>query len=81
MDNGDKAEVKGLAERYGFIYSVRTDRPRLRKAGNLRWRFTHTDGEFFVIYDADFCPRPDFFNEVIPQHLADDKAAIIQVRL
>ncbi|KAF2806686.1 uncharacterized protein BDZ99DRAFT_510405 [Mytilinidion resinicola] len=40
MDDGNKAEVKEIAER--------------------------------------FCPRPDFLSELIPEHLADDKTAIIQ---
>ncbi|KAF2498285.1 hypothetical protein BU16DRAFT_536336 [Lophium mytilinum] len=78
MDDDNKAEVKELAERYNFNNSVRTDRPRLKKAENLRWHFTRTDADFFVIYDADFCPRPDFLSELIPEHLADDKTAIIQ---
>ncbi|OCK77130.1 glycosyltransferase family 2 protein [Lepidopterella palustris CBS 459.81] len=78
MDDGNQASVKELAERYGFNYSVRDDRPRLKKAGNLRWHFARTSAEFFVIYDADFCPRPDFLHELIPEHLADPKTAIIQ---
>lgn len=71
-------EVRQLAESFGFNYSVREDRPRLKKAGNLRWTFARTEGDFFVIFDADFCPRPDFLLELMPEHLADPKTAIIQ---
>ncbi|KAJ2898766.1 hypothetical protein MKZ38_003676 [Zalerion maritima] len=78
MDDGDMAEVKELAESYGFIYLVRDDRPRLRKAGNLRWTFARTEGEFFAIFDADFCPRPDFLKELMVEHLDDEKTAIVQ---
>ncbi|KAF4552211.1 Hypothetical protein D9617_10g071910 [Elsinoe fawcettii] len=78
LDDGGMDEVKQLAERFGFTYICREDRPRLKKAGNLRWAFARTQGDFFNIYDADFCPRPDFLMEVIPQHLADPKTAIIQ---
>lgn len=78
MDDGAMDEVRTLAESYGFNYSVRGDRPRLQKAGNLRWTFARTSGDFFVIFDADFCPRPDFLMELIPLHLADEKIAIVQ---
>ncbi|EXL66101.1 hypothetical protein FOPG_17707 [Fusarium oxysporum f. sp. conglutinans race 2 54008] len=78
MDDSAQDAVRELAEKYGFIYHVRDDRPRLRKAGNLRWNFTRTDGEYFVIFDADFCPRPDFVKELIVEHLDDDKTAIVQ---
>ncbi|KAF2153687.1 glycosyltransferase family 2 protein [Myriangium duriaei CBS 260.36] len=78
MDDGAMDEVKALAEKYGFNYLVRDDRPRLKKAGNLRWTFARTDGDFFNIYDADFCPRPDFLLETIPEHMADPKTCIIQ---
>lgn len=78
MDDGAMESVKTLAESYGFNYICREDRPRLKKAGNLRWTFARTTGDFFTIYDADFCPRPDFLYEIIPQHLADDKTAIVQ---
>ncbi|KAK3081424.1 hypothetical protein LTS18_006806 [Coniosporium uncinatum] len=78
MDDGAMPAVKELAESYGFNYTVRDDRPRLKKAGNLRWNFARTSGEYFVIYDADFCPRPDFLMDILPEHLADDRVAIIQ---
>lgn len=55
----------------------RTDRPALRKAGNLRHAFSVTSGEAFVVFDADFCPRPDFLLETIP-YLADASIGILQ---
>ncbi|KAF2400292.1 nucleotide-diphospho-sugar transferase [Trichodelitschia bisporula] len=78
MDDGNLASVKALASQYGFSYFVRDNRPRLRKAGNLRWTFARTTGEFFAIFDADFCPRSDFLLELIPEHLADEETAIVQ---
>lgn len=79
LDDGDQAAVRELAtQRYGFNYLVRDDRPRLRKAGNLRWAFARTRGEFFAIFDADFCPRPDFLRELVVEHMADEKTAIVQ---
>ncbi|KAH9227101.1 glycosyltransferase family 2 protein [Colletotrichum gloeosporioides 23] len=78
MDDSASLTVRALAEQYGFNYSVRDDRPRLRKAGNLRWTFARTNGDFFAIFDADFCPRPDFVKELIVEHLGDDKTALVQ---
>jgi cellulose synthase/poly-beta-1,6-N-acetylglucosamine synthase-like glycosyltransferase len=78
LDDGNKEAVKTLATRFGFHYIVRDDRPRLKKAGNLRWAFARTKGDYFVIFDADFCPRWDFLLEIIPEHLADPKTALVQ---
>lgn len=78
LDDGDQPAVRALAEQYGFDYIVREDRPRLRKAGNLRWAFARTSGDFFAIFDADFCPRPDFLRELVVEHMADGKTAIVQ---
>lgn len=52
LDDGAMGSVKELACRYRFNYICRDDRPYLKKAGNLRWAFTRTEGEYFVIYDA-----------------------------
>ncbi|KAK1833592.1 hypothetical protein QBC39DRAFT_389826 [Podospora conica] len=78
LDDGNQPAVRALAARYGFGYLVRDDRPRLRKAGNLRWAFARTDGDFFAIFDADFCPRPDFLRELVVEHMADEGTAIVQ---
>lgn len=78
LDDGNQPAVRDLAARYGFAYLVRDDRPRLRKAGNLRWAFARTDGDFFAIFDADFCPRPDFLRELVVEHMADEGTAIVQ---
>lgn len=78
LDDGAQPEVEALAKAYGFNYICRDDRPRLKKAGNLRWAFARTEGEFFVIFDADFCPRADYLTELIPRMKNDPKIAIIQ---
>lgn len=55
----------------------RTNRPELRKAGNIRHAFAHSSGEAVVIFDADFCPRPEFLRETIP-YLMDPSVGIVQ---
>jgi cellulose synthase/poly-beta-1,6-N-acetylglucosamine synthase-like glycosyltransferase len=78
LDDGAMESVERLARSYSFEYICRDDRPRLKKAGNLRWAFARTDGDFFAIYDADFCPRSDFLLELLPMMLTDEEVAIVQ---
>ncbi|KAG8531810.1 uncharacterized protein KY384_003446 [Bacidia gigantensis] len=78
LDDGAQTSIQDLAARYGFEYICRDDRPHLKKAGNMRWAYARTTGDFFTVFDADFCPRPDFLLETIPYHLADPKNAIVQ---
>lgn len=78
LDDGASDAVRSMASLYKFNYICRDDRPRLKKAGNLRWAFARTDGDFFAIFDADFCPRPDFLSEIMPIHLEKTDTAIVQ---
>lgn len=78
LDDGGLASVEALAQQYGFNYISRDDKPRLKKAGNLRYAFARTSGDYFAIFDADFCPRADFLLETIPVHLAKPDTAILQ---
>jgi cellulose synthase (UDP-forming) len=77
LDDGDSREAQQLAASFGFTYIVRPDRPWMKKSGNLRYAFTHTRGEFFVILDADFAPRSDFLAEAMP-YFDDPKVGIVQ---
>ncbi|CAN0201179.1 unnamed protein product, partial [Pylaiella littoralis] len=77
LDDGAKEEVRQLAEMHGFNYIRRTNIPELKKAGNLRYAFARTSGEVLVIFDADFCPRPEFLRETTP-YFRDQDVAILQ---
>ncbi|MDL9948718.1 cellulose synthase catalytic subunit [Gordonia sp. ABSL11-1] len=77
LDDADRPEVRALAAEYGFAYVVRPDRGHLRKAGNLRYAFSITAADLIVIFDADFCPRPDFLAHLVP-YLDDPEVAIAQ---
>ena len=76
LDDGKKDEVKYLAEMYGFNY-IRRGVNTLKKAGNLRHAFTMTSGEIISIFDADFCPRPEFLTETTT-YFQDENLAICQ---
>ena len=78
LDDSASDAVKQLATDHCFEYICRPDRPTLKKAGNLRFAFSMTSGDFIVIFDADFCPRPDFLKEVMPYFKEDEKIAIMQ---
>jgi len=77
LDDGDDPQARQLAAELGLRYVVRPDRGSDKKSGNLRHAFAHTRGEFFVILDADFAPRPDFLAETMP-YFDDPGIAIVQ---
>lgn len=78
LDDGDRDEVKTLAKQYGFKYEVRPNRGQHKKAGNLRHGFSVSSGDFIVIFDADFRPRFDFLDELVPHMEANPKLGIVQ---
>lgn len=75
LDDGKSDAVRELAQKYGFAY-IRRATSELKKAGNLRHAFKKTVGELIVIFDADFCPRPDFLRETVPYFLYDSVAIV-----
>ncbi|HUZ20894.1 MAG TPA: glycosyltransferase family 2 protein [Acidimicrobiales bacterium] len=78
LDDGDSPEARALAGRFDFQYSVRANRGWFKKAGNLRHGYQLSSGEFVVIFDADFAPRPDFLNELLPYMADDPQLGIVQ---
>jgi cellulose synthase (UDP-forming) len=66
LDDAARPEVRELATSFGYEYRSRPDRGHLKKAGNLNYALGITDGELIAIFDADFCPRPDFLRHLVP---------------
>ncbi|MFN8097797.1 MAG: cellulose synthase catalytic subunit [Dermatophilaceae bacterium] len=77
LDDADREEVAVLAGRHGFDYVVRPDRGRMKKAGNLQHALSVTSGQFILILDADFVPRPDALDHLIP-YMDDPGTGIVQ---
>ncbi|MEZ0107801.1 cellulose synthase (UDP-forming) [Catenulispora sp. EB89] len=77
LDDAASPDVEELAREFGFRYVVRPDRGRLKKAGNLNHALTIATGEVVAILDADFCPRADFLDHLVP-YLADPGVGIVQ---
>jgi cellulose synthase/poly-beta-1,6-N-acetylglucosamine synthase-like glycosyltransferase len=78
LDDGRLDSVKKLAEEFGFKYLRRNNTPHLKKAGNIRDAFQKTQGDFILILDADFAPRSDMLDEMVPYFLSDKSIAIVQ---
>jgi cellulose synthase/poly-beta-1,6-N-acetylglucosamine synthase-like glycosyltransferase len=80
-DTGPFAEA--LVERYHALgypieYHHRMNREGF-KAGALQEGLKTATGEFVAVFDADFCPPPDFLAETI-HFFADPKVGVLQTR-
>ncbi|OGL79560.1 hypothetical protein A3J43_01265 [Candidatus Uhrbacteria bacterium RIFCSPHIGHO2_12_FULL_54_23] len=73
----DCAAHEALAVQFGFQYFARPNKGAMKKAGNLKYAFERTKGEFIVILDGDFAPHPDFLTETLP-YMSDKKVGIVQ---
>jgi cellulose synthase (UDP-forming) len=77
LDDAARPEVELAARAHGFRYLSRPDRGVMRKAGNLAHGFANTDGALVAIFDADFCPRPDYLLHLVP-YFGDAAVGIVQ---
>jgi cellulose synthase (UDP-forming) len=77
LDDEPSDQARSAAAAAGFGYLRRPDPRASKKSGNLRWAFARTSGEFLLILDADFAPRPDFLSETLP-YMDDPAVAIVQ---
>ncbi|HET8915825.1 MAG TPA: cellulose synthase catalytic subunit, partial [Propionibacteriaceae bacterium] len=76
-DGGDRA-VAAMAAEFGFVYKSRSNRGWFKKAGNLRYGFQRSSGEYILVLDADFAPRHDLLNELLPYLECNRRVAIVQ---
>jgi cellulose synthase (UDP-forming) len=78
LDDACSNEVRHQAVQFGFDYMSRPNRGWFKKAGNLRYGFERSNGDFIVIFDADFRPRGDFLTELLPYFDAQGDIGIVQ---
>lgn len=78
LDDSGRTEVRVLAEEFGFEYLARPNAGEFKKAGNLRYGYLRSSGEFIAVFDADFCPRSSFLEELVPYALGDPGIGIVQ---
>jgi cellulose synthase/poly-beta-1,6-N-acetylglucosamine synthase-like glycosyltransferase len=50
------------------------------KAGNLRAAMAESTRDYFVIFDVDYVPPPDFLRKCMPPLIADPALAFVQAR-
>jgi cellulose synthase/poly-beta-1,6-N-acetylglucosamine synthase-like glycosyltransferase len=77
LDDGKSPWARDEAKKRCFHYITRENN-ELKKAGNLRNAFKQTAGEFFVIFDADFCPSRNFLINTLPYMYEEPNTAIVQ---
>jgi cellulose synthase (UDP-forming) len=76
LDDGNREEVKRLAERLGCQY-IRRATHEHAKAGNLNHALTQSSGEFVMVLDCDHVPVRSFLKETIG-FFKDPKVAFVQ---
>lgn len=64
LDDGRRAEVRSLAERFGARYLSRPTNEHA-KAGNINSALGHTNGQLLLILDADHVPQPDILDATV----------------
>jgi cellulose synthase (UDP-forming) len=81
LDDGDRADIRAEAERVGAGYISRgrewDGKPRHAKAGNLNNALQQTQGEFFLILDADQVPYPEILDRTLG-YFDDERVALVQ---
>ncbi|MDX6744727.1 glycosyltransferase family 2 protein [Actinocorallia sp. A-T 12471] len=78
MDDSANPDYEAMAADFGFRYAVRPNRGWFKKAGNMQFGFHRSDGDFILILDADFVPRSDMLDHILPYMEDDPKIAIVQ---
>jgi cellulose synthase (UDP-forming) len=76
LDDGQRAEMKELAEVAGARYLTRADNSHA-KAGNINAALTRTEGELVLMLDADHVPMPDALDAMVG-YFDDERMALVQ---
>ena len=76
LDDGSSDSMRQLADELGCFY-LRRRGSAGAKAGNINHALTQAKGDFFAVFDADFVPKPEFIEEVLP-FFTDDNVAFVQ---
>lgn len=77
-DDGNREEVRELAQKMGIYYIARTERTHA-KAGNLNHALTCTSSPLIVTFDADMIPMSDFLMTCVPYFFTGEKVGFIQL--
>ncbi|MFC0532196.1 glycosyltransferase family 2 protein [Phytohabitans kaempferiae] len=78
LDDSPTEDMERMALAFHFVYQRRPNRGWYKKAGNMRYAFERTLGDFILVLDADFSPRHDMLDEMLPYFDADPTLGIVQ---
>lgn len=78
LDDSPSPSMAPHAAALGFTYHRRPDRGWYKKAGNLRYGYGRTSAELILVLDADFAPRPDLLQELVPYFAVEPRLGIVQ---
>jgi cellulose synthase/poly-beta-1,6-N-acetylglucosamine synthase-like glycosyltransferase len=76
LDDGNRSEMREMAERLGIGYHPRTTNEHA-KAGNMNNGLKYTDAEYILTLDADHIPLPEFLERTVG-YMDDAKVAFVQ---
>ena len=76
LDDGDRQDVRKLAESMGCYYITRKGREHA-KAGNLNHALGQTSGELIAVFDTDHVPTSSFLRETVG-FFENERVAIVQ---
>lgn len=79
LDDGSRAEIKKLAQKYGANYLARTSHTH-RKAGNLNFGLAHSHSDFILVLDADQVAKPAIIKDILGYFQSDARLAIVTLR-
>jgi cellulose synthase (UDP-forming) len=77
LDDGRRDWLRELCKERDVGYIRRTDN-RGAKAGNINHALSITNGELFVVFDADFTPMRNFLYRTVGFFFADSRVTIVQ---
>ncbi len=76
LDDGNRSEIKELAEKLGCKYLAREDNIHA-KAGNLNNALKYSNADFIALFDADHVPEENFLDRLLG-YFNDPDVAYVQ---
>jgi hypothetical protein len=76
LDDGNRPEMKALADELGCRYLARASNVSA-KPGNLNNALKHATGDFVAVMDADFVAQQNFLDRTLG-HFTDPRVAFVQ---
>ncbi len=82
-DSTDKDISRQLAEfaaQHSLVKVIKREKNTGYKPGNLNNMLPHSKGEFIVIFDSDFVPKPDFLRRIVQPFKDNQNVVAVQAK-